>query len=256
MWMASPSTQAQVGFQVSPAKLYFQQKGNAVQTARMHLTNPTNTRLELQATCADWRRDSTGSKVYYAPGTLPGSCCALLKITPSVIELEPGEEKDVLVSISAEPKPAYGKIRNAMIFLTQSNEQELARAKSSAPQLLIKMQIGVHVYLTPEGNSTPDIDITSMDVSKPAQQYQVKVQVQNKGEALVESQLRMEYLNLETMEEVKAEPIAVNTMPQDKFKVVAEVPRNLSAGKYLIVAVLDSGPSQALKVAELETVLK
>ncbi len=45
-------------------------------------------------------------------------------------------------------------------------------------------------------------------------------------------------------------------MPDEAFRVTTNVPPNLSAGKYLIVAVLDSGPGQALKVAELETVLK
>ncbi|GAB3343073.1 hypothetical protein GCM10027299_58470 [Larkinella ripae] len=248
--------QAQTGFQVSPARLFFQQKATAVQTGKIHLSNPTENRLVLQASCADWRRDSTGTKVYSTPGSLPGSCCSRIQVTPSVIELAPGEEKDVLVTIAAESQPGNGTIRNAMLFLTQNNEQELARAKGNVSQLIIKIQIGVHTYLLPDGSAHPDIDITAMNVLKPAQQYQVAVQVQNKGNALLESLLRLEYLNLETMEEVKAEPIAVNTMPKDRFRVMADVPPTLSAGKYLIVAVLDSGPGQSLKVAELETVLK
>ena len=84
--------QAQIGFQASPAKLYFNQTTGDEQTRTLRLTNPMDTRLVLQATCADWRRDSLGEKVYYPPGTLPTSGCPLVKVIPDVIELAPGEQ--------------------------------------------------------------------------------------------------------------------------------------------------------------------
>lgn len=247
--------QAQIGFQVSPAKLYFTQKGTSEQTLLLHLTNPMDTRLILQATCADWRRDSTGDKVYFPAGSLPTSCCSLVRVTPSTIELAPGEQRDVLVSLVSDQPAKAGVIRNGKLLLTQSNEQEVARLKG-ASQFIIKAQIGVHVYVIPDDNSPSDIAITGMDIAKSGPQYQVKVQVRNTGGTLLESQLRLEYLNLETMQEVKTEAVPVNTMPNDVFRIVATVPATLAAGKYLIVAVLDSGPSQALKVAELEAILK
>ncbi|GAB4033934.1 fimbrial biogenesis chaperone [Spirosoma gilvum] len=246
--------QAQTGFQVSPAKIYFSAKESGDQTARIHLNNTMNVRLVLQATCADWLRDSTGSKVYYRPGSLPTSCCSFFTVTPSTIELAPGEERDVLVTMQANPQLTSGKIRNGMLLLTQANEREVAQAKAS--QFIIKVEIGVHVYLLPGETSPPDIAITGMNVIKAENQFLVKVQVENKGGTLLESQLRMEYLNTETMEEIKADPIPVNTMPKDAFNVVTAIPPKLTEGKYLIVAILDSGPNQALKVAELEAILK
>lgn len=247
--------QAQIGFQVSPARLYFTPKGTTEQTLRLHLTNPMDTRLVLQATCADWRRDSTGEKIYYPAGSLPTSCCSFVKIIPSTIELAPGEQRDVLVTLVANQSVQSGEIRNGMLLLTQSNEQETARLKG-ASQFIIKAQIGVHVYVVPNESSKADIAITNMGIAKVGQQYQVKVHVRNNGGALMESQLRLEYLNLATMQEVKAEAVPVNTMPKDAYSVVASVPPTLPAGKYLIVAVVDSGPNQTLKVAELEATLK
>jgi hypothetical protein len=247
--------QAQIGFQVSPAKLYFNRKGPSEQTMRLHLTNPMDTRLVLQATCADWRRDSTGDKVYYPAGSLSTSCCSIIKVTPSIIELAPGEKRDILVTLIANSPSKTGGISHGMLLLTQSNEQEVSKLKGAA-QFVIKAQIGVHLYVVPEESLPPDIAITNMDVDKSGERYQVKVQVHNNGGTLLESQLRLEYLNVETMEEVKPEAIPVNTMPNDKFRILATVPSILPAGKYLIVAVLDSGPGQALKVAELEAVLK
>jgi hypothetical protein len=247
--------QAQVGFQVSPAKLYFTQKGTAEQTARLHVTNTMNVRLVLQTSCSDWRRDSMGTKTYYPAGSLGTSCCSLFKFTPSIIELAPGEARDVLVTLVASPQAKTSFVRNGMLFLTQSNEQEMARLQG-ASQFVIKVQMGVHLYVQPEEGLQPEIAITGMEVAKSGEQNLVKVQVHNVGGALLESQLRLEYLNLETMEEVKAEAIPVNTLPKEGFKVTAAIPSTVPPGKYLIVAILDSGPSQALKVAELEAVLK
>lgn len=247
--------QAQIGFQVSPAKLYFNRASADNQTLQLHITNPMNTRLVLQATCADWRRDSVGEKVYYPPGTLPTSGCSLFKVTPDVIELAPGEKRDVLVSLLPNQQLATTTLRNAMLLLTQSNEQEVARQKG-ASQFIIKAQIGVHVYVLPSDHTEPDIAITGLNLTQTTKPYQVNVRIHNTGKALLESQLRLEYLNMGTMEEVKTEAIPVNTMPNEAFRVTSTVPASLSAGKYLIVAVLDSGPGQALKVAELETVLK
>lgn len=247
--------QAQIGFQVSPAKLYFTQKGETEQTLRLHVNNTTNARLVLQATCVDWRRDSTGTKVYYAPGSLPTSVCSSIKVTPGVIELAPNEERDILVTLNPDQQVKSASFRNGMLLLTQSNEVETARSRAPA-EFIIKVQMGVHLYVLPEVSLKPDIAITDMDISRSGEQYQVKVKVHNKGEILLESQLRLEYLNTETMEEVKVAPIPVNTLPTEAFNVTTTIPLAVTPGKYHIVAILDSGPNQALKVAELEAVLK
>ena len=247
--------QAQIGFQVSPSRLFFSQGSSAEQTLRLHLNNPMDTRLVLQITCADWRRDSTGEKVYYPSGTLPTSSCPFVRVTPGVVELAPKETRDVLVTLALNQQDYSKDVRNGMIFLTQSNEQEVARAKASS-QFIVKAQIGVHVYIVPDENTRSGIDIMDMDIAKTGPQYRVKVGIQNSGNTLMESKLRLEYLNLETMEELKTEAVPVNTMPKDSYRVVAGVPPTLRAGKYLIVAVLDSGPGQTLKVAELKADLK
>ncbi len=247
---------AQVGFQVAPARLFFHQRNGPSQTAVVHVNNPTGVRMVLQITCADWRRDSTGAKVYSTPGTLPLSCCSSLRVSPALVELAPGEKKDVVVTLITAPELSQNQISNAMLLITQSNNQDLTKMQSVAPQLVIRVQIGVHVYFLPNADSPAGIDIAQMDAINPNAQNQVRVQVHNTGQTLLESQLRLEYLNLQTMEEVKTEPIPVNTMPHDQFWVTAVPPSSLPAGTYLIIAVLDSGPDTPLKVAELEAILR
>ena len=255
--LGSPPGMAQVGFEVAPARLFFHQRNGLSQSALVRVHNPTGTRLVLQVSCSDWRRDSNGVKIYSAPGSLTSSCCSSLRISPAVIELAPGEKKDVAITLIAAPKLSMDHISNAMLLFTQNKEQEdLTRPQVAAPQLIIRVQIGIHVYFLPKPDLPAAIDIIGMDVIKPDDQQQVRINVHNTGQTLLESQLRLEYLNLQTMEEVKMEAIPVNTMPYDQFWVAAVPPSSLPSGKYLIVAVLDSGPGIPLKVAELETVLQ
>ncbi|GAB3570435.1 hypothetical protein GCM10027578_26800 [Spirosoma luteolum] len=246
---------AQVGFQASPVRLYFEQHKPGDQTQVVHITNTEPRRLVLQAGCADWRRDSTGNKQFFPAGTLPASCCAMVQVSPSVIELGPGEKKDVLVTMRPTPDATRQGIRHGMLLLTQINERE-GMGPNATSQVVIRGEIGIHLYLTPAESAGPDIAIADMSVLTRGKEQQLVVLVQNKGGTLLESNLRLEYLNQDTMQEVKAAPVPVNTMPNDAIRVSAVVPATLPKGNYLVVAILDSGPSLPLKVAELETTLK
>lgn len=45
-------------------------------------------------------------------------------------------------------------------------------------------------------------------------------------------------------------------MPAEKIWLKAGLPANLPGGRYLVVAIVDSGPETPLEVAELETELQ
>ena len=81
----------------------------------------------------------------------------------------------------------------------------------------------------------------------------MSVRVNNTGKLNAESQLRVEITNLVTSEEIKLPAVPVNSLPGERIWVNAELPEKLPQGRYLIIAIVDSGSDVPLQVAELET---
>lgn len=251
---------AQGGFQVQPSKLFFHEQNGTLTPARLLVKNPSPVPMVVRASCADWTRDSTGNKQYFAPGAMPTSCCPYLLVQPETVELQPGEEKEVIVTLRPTGR-AVGELRHGMLFLTQANEHELAASQKVTASVIFRMQIGVHLYQIPSTAKNRSLVIDTLALppankATPAGQPaspQVRVRVRNAGDLNAESTLRIELTNLQTAQETKLSPVDINTLPNDRIWVAAEVKERLPKGRYLVVAILDSGPDIPLQVAELET---
>ncbi len=246
--------QGQSGFQVQPSKLYFNEQNGALTPARIFVKNPSQVRMVVRASCADWRRDSVGNKQYFPPGELPTSCCPYLLVQPETVELQPGEEKEMIVTLQPTQSPATD-LRHAM--LTQANEHELAAAQKVTASVIFRIQLGVHLYHIPATAKNRSLVIDTLLLPRaektPADaDRQVRIRVANSGDLNAESTLRVELTNLQTAQETKLEPIGINTLPNDRIWVNAGIKEKLPKGRYLIVAILDSGPDIPLQVAELE----
>ncbi|SDM61260.1 fimbrial biogenesis chaperone [Siphonobacter aquaeclarae] len=247
----SLSLRAQTGVQVSPVRLFFPESVGTAQTAFIRVVNPSAEKIVLQLSCADWKRDSLGSKVYYDPGQLPTTCCRYLRFSPESVELNAGQEAQVLVSFRA-PEPADRQLRNAMIFLTQVNEKELAAKSKAQAMLLFKLQLGVHAYFLPSANKHRQVEVTDIRATKNGSVRQIQARIENRGNLPLESFMRLELLNMDTDAEVKLDPVPFNSLPGESFWVTIDLPATVKPGKYLLSAIADSGPDADVKVAELE----
>ncbi|QJW89795.1 hypothetical protein HNV11_10605 [Spirosoma taeanense] len=245
-------TFGQAGFQVEPPKVYFEEKNNKLAPVRIKVTNPSAVRMVIRASCVDWRRDSLGEKQFHPAGSLPSSCCPYLRVQPETVELEPGSQQEVLVSLNPD-KLGNQQLRNGMLMLTQINEREIAEAQGRKSGFIFKVQIGVHLYHIPAAVKLKTMEIDTLFLSHNKEVQQLQVRVRNAGELDLESQLRVELTNLQTAEEIKLPPVPVNTMPGERIWLKTLLPEKLAKGRYLIIAIIDSGTDIPLQVAELET---
>lgn len=258
---------AQVGFQVSPGKLFFRQSVGQVGSQTVRITNSSPNDLVLECNFADWKRDSMATKIYAAPGTYPGSISKYLKVTPENISLKPGESKLVEVNLSLPAEDDH-MVSNAMLFITQVNEKELAnRSNNKQTSMVFRVQMGVHVY-----NETPQLQSRNIDIedvqyiaSNPVDggkkdssstQKKISALIANIGERITEGTVRFELTHKETLDEWKSKPLDFNSMPGDKFYVSNSLPGSLAKGRYALVTIVDFGSDQPLKVAESEIEIK
>jgi len=268
------SVSAQVGFQVSPGKVFFQQAAGQPATQSVTITNSTPNPLVLQCTFSDWIRDSMGDKIYAAPGFYPTSNSKFLKVVPESFSLAPGESKAVEVSMLIPPGSDKA-VSNSMLFVTQINEKDLAQKdKNKQAMMLFRIQIGIHIYNEPPQLQNKNIEIedvvifnSQVKTPKPGtatekrdsiiiNQQLMKAYIQNKGDLIAEGTLRFELTHQKTLKEFKPEPVPFNSLPGDKLVLSRVLPTDLPKGKYSVVTIADFGTDQPLKVAETEIEIK
>ncbi len=242
---------AQTGMQVSPVRLFFPEREGSTQTALIRVGNPSEKTIVMQLSCADWKRDTLGEKQYYKAATRENSACPYLSFNPEFITLLPKQEGQVLTTLKM-PQGDQNRLRNAMIFLTQTNEQELAAQALQKSGFIIRIQLGVHAYIIPTALQKRSIQLTDISYLKKEGKRKVRVWIKNDGELPMESFLRLELMNTDTDEEIKLEAVPFNSLPGEAYWVAADLPEQLKPGKYLISAIADNGPDLSLQVVEIE----
>jgi len=263
IWALLPAT-AQVGFQISPGKIFFRQLANQPGVQTVKVTNPTSGDQVVECSFADWKRDSLAQKIYNKPGTQPNSCSKYLHANPENFVLKPGESRLIEVSMSL-PDGEDRQVTNSMLLITQINEKNVDKqGKSLQTGMVFQVQMGVHVYNEPPQLQNKNVDI--VDVSyfdRPRSKDSVNVRdnivkalIANIGERITEGSIRFELTNKATLDEWKSKPQDFNSMPGDKFYLGELLPSTLTKGKYNMITILDFGSDQALKVAESEIEIK
>lgn len=242
---------AQTGLQVSPVRLFFPERDGSTQTAIIRVGNPSQQKVVLQVSCADWKRDTLGEKQYYKASSQLNSSCPYLSFNPEFITLMPGQEAQVLTTLKM-PSGNQNILRNGMIFLTQTNEKELAAQNLQSSGFIIRVQLGVHAYIIPTSLQKKSIQVTDITLAKKDGKRKLKVWIKNDGQLPMESFLRLELMNLDSDEEIKLDAVPFNSLPGEAFWVIADVPDKVEPGKYLISAIADSGPDLSLQVVEIE----
>ena len=241
----------QTGFQVEPPKITFEEQGGRLAPVRVKLTNTSAVRMVVRASCVDWKRDSLGDKQFFPAGTLSNSCCPYLRAQPETVEMAPGTTHEIVVTLAPD-RVLTQETHHGMLMLTQINEREISATQGVQVGFIMRVQIGVHLYHVPKAGLSKTMSIDTLLVGSAKGDRQVSMRVRNTGQMNVESAIRVEVTNLVTSEEIKLPSIPVNSLPGERIWVNAALPEKLAKGRYLIIAIVDSGPDVPLQVAELE----
>lgn len=251
---------AQGGFLAKPTKLYFDPAPASQQKQNITIRNTSGDPVVLECSLQDWKRDSIGNKVYSNAGTLPSSCGRYVKVTPEVLALQPGEEREVEVTLSAPPD-SIKQTLNAMLMLTQVNEKKAEKSKIVQTQIVVRMQIGVHVYFEPSYLAQKDVDLQRLFFAKSgtaskedllANERGLVSEIANTGQLVAEGKLRLELSNLQTQQVWKLDEKEFNSMPGDLLQIPFTLPSGLPKGAYNVLAMLDLGANLPLKIIEAQ----
>ncbi len=251
---ASNPVQAQ-GVTVSPSRIFFSVPAGQRFTERIKISNPDSSELVLNASLKDWFRDSLGNKIYFPSASLPHSNAGWMRVFPSQIILQPGESKEVTVTVEVPEAPP--PVTNSMLFLTQVNTRppvEKTDPLGRKVAVLIKIEIGIHLYNTLPSFTKKDIQFVNVEerTSLKDSMRVVAAVLHNAGEVPTDAFLRFELTHKETGKSIKLPVKALAMLPGATQVVLNSVPARLLAGPYQAALILDCGEDTDLKVAQKE----
>lgn len=232
-----------IGMNVKPVRIDFHlQKGEgAIQP--IYITNKFPTKVQFKARFSDWMRDSMGGHQYYPPGTLSRSIAPYASFNNDVVEIEPGETKEILIRI-AIPDTAESMVSEmkwCLVFVESVRENRvLAPTDSSRTSVNTIFRAGIHILQTPpQMEAEKNLEMLSFS-SLPDVENTYQILCENTGETQLDCKGYLEISSLATGEKVQTEPIRFPMFPGQRRYTNYELPEGLAKGKYTVLAVVDA----------------
>lgn len=249
---------AQGSLAASPARLFYTGAAGQAVVQTVRLSNTGTSPMTLKASLRDWERDSLGVKLYYAAGTLARSNAGWLRLSTDVVELAPGQEKTVTVTMYIPADVSPQQLKNSMLFFTQINEQNKQAAGNKNQKqvaISVRFEVGIHIYFTPPGLSKKELNFVAFDdrgkvTTTEGRVKRLALTIKNTGEVATEAQLHLEITDAATGEEFKFPERPIAMLPGADQVIYINVPAKLAGRSLVAVAMLDSGAAIDLKVAE------
>lgn len=245
---------------VSPARLFFEGKPGETVSRTITLNNNGKIPYEFKVGLKDWKRDLLGNKLYDEPGKLQHSNAKSIKLNESTVVIAPGELKKVVVYMEV-PKSGIDSIStNSMLFFTQNIADDMQTNASIG--LKVGFEYGVQIFYTPYGAKPGDLEFLEFNylgASDKGKDNSISIKYRNTGGLNKTGVLQFEITNKKTGEELKMDRVDLAIMPFDSQEVKVNLPKNITEGEYLIVAMLSSDTYQSkstLKVAKKNIYVK
>ena len=248
------------GVSVNQGRLFYNGAPGEREVKEITLTNPTNEKVLFQLSFQDWVRDTFGVKQYANPNTLKHSCASWVSVSETSFELPPMGEKTITVEMAAPTNvdPANG-VYNAMLFIRQIKDPYARVSAGGNLQSSIDatFQIGVHLYYIHPSLQQQALAIKGFmfEGEQAEQNSKFMIKLENVGETVVDGSIKLELTNSDSGMEYRPfdkHPVAAAFMPKDVRYVTLDLPKDIPAGKYSALAIVDIGASHDLQMAVIE----
>jgi P pilus assembly chaperone PapD len=242
---------------VDPLEVTILAAGTNRVAASFSLANTSDKAVQATITRSDWLRLENGDNQFVPTGSTGTSCGAMLGVSPLSIRVEPHGSR--IVRLSAQPGAAVTKECWDIFFV----EEVPQRASTKGNSLQYIFRTGVKVYVAPPGLSR-DGSVENMAVEDvplpratssttpvktatnvpPATKRQISVRFHNTGGIHLLGKGRLEFRRLDNSLAAEVPIPEFPTLPGATRKVMIDVPANLAAGDYVVLALIDFGGSE------------
>jgi P pilus assembly chaperone PapD len=242
---------------VDPLEVTILAAGTNRVSASFSLANTSDKAVQATVTRSDWFRLENGDNQFVPTGSTGTSCGAMLGVSPLSIRVEPHGSR--IVRLSAQPGAAVTKECWDIFFV----EEVPQRASTKGNSLQYIFRTGVKVYVAPPGLSRDgavenmaieDVPLPRATSSTtpvktaanvpPGTKRQISVRFHNTGGIHLLGKGRLEFRRLDNSLAAEVPIPEFPTLPGATRKVMIDVPGNLAAGDYVVLALIDFGGSE------------
>jgi P pilus assembly chaperone PapD len=211
--------------------------------------------LPIQATITrqDWDRVENGDNRFLPAGSTGSSCGSMLTVSPASIRVEPHTSRTIRLSVqnTADLKKECWDI----VFV----EEIPPRTSVKGNSINYFFRTGVKIYVAPTGLSRdgavedmavetvrvgPATTSTSTPPVTPATKQQISVRFHNTGGMHLAAKGRLEFRRLDNTLAMQVPIDEFPTLPGATRKVMIDVPAGLTAGDYVVLALIDFGGAE------------
>ncbi|MDG1915677.1 MAG: hypothetical protein P8I55_13940 [Crocinitomix sp.] len=240
-------------FEVAPVVLNFNANPGEIQQTVVTIRNHANIKQAYTFNLGDFEIDSTGRKMRMPAGESRRSCANWITVSPSFVELNPNEEREITV-IMTVPKDGTSS-KWGMIYVQAATEQdEDPIDKQLATGVKVVPRIVILVNQSPTTNSNYKGTISNLvETTTPADTARTfNVEIVNTGDKIIEAKVQLALANLETAQEQKFKSTMQRLYPGEKRIFTLSLPKNISgSGEHALAAILDYGHGTNLEGTQI-----
>ncbi|MFL5508122.1 MAG: molecular chaperone [Gemmatimonadaceae bacterium] len=221
------------------------------------LSNTSDKPVQATISRSDWDRVENGDNRFLAAGSSGTSCGVMLSVSPLSVRIDPHSSR--VVRLAVQTNAALTRECWDIIFIEELPQRSTTKGNS----LQYVFRTGVKVYVAPPGLSR-DAAIEDMSIvdsapaaaasaasasrttaaSPKALKRQIAIRFHNTGGMHLVAKGHLEFRRLDNSVATETPIAEFPTLPGSVRRVLVDVPTDLPAGDYVVLALIDFGGAE------------
>lgn len=241
---------SQIGISVSPPRLYYELKPGEMGSQKVLVSNISEShQMSLAITFGDWMYDDYGNNVMLPPDSLNISCASWLSIAEGTyLTLEPGENREIELSMEVPDETRENNVSTAMLYVTQMNAVDGVDADGAA--IKVNVRQGIKIYHSAGDAINKKIEIVALSFN--SERNGLILGFNNSGNIWANGTVKTSLFNQSTGNELMLDENIFYTLPGDNRTMFIPFGSSLDKGEYTATVIIDYGKEAALEAAELQ----
>lgn len=251
------------GVAVSPSRLRMAGEPGETITRTIKITNDTERRNSFKLSFQDFNMNGYGKSSFLPAGEGEYSLARWASISPSFVELEPFERKEVTLTVTLPESEEARRAAWSILMVEQTAEKRSLElpdpgSENVAFGVIPTFAFGVFLYQNPPNVLHNQVEITDLRLEAaaadedPTAPGKVTFSVENTGEGISYCTAYIELTNLHSGRQERLPVRNFTILPKLIRDFSYFLPPELGSGRYSAVAVLDFGSDEEIQAAELE----